>query len=166
MYKRQVWGWAEFKVGVIGQRNVQRVDGKEEEGLSKGYICLKSNRIMSTKARLLIAALVVLCIGLFFYFKPAPDRSVEAASQRVEAKALYVAMSKGEAALYLNEVINVTGVVKGVDGQTLMLRPGIACRMEGDFDAPRAGETVDVKGRVLGFDDMFGEVQLDFAVLQ
>jgi len=120
---------------------------------------------MSTKARLLLAVLVGLCIGLFFYFKPAPDRSVEAASQQVEAKLLYVAMSKGETAMYLNEVINVTGVVKGVDGQTLMLRPGIACRMEGEFVTPRAGETVSVKGRVLGYDDMFGEVQLDFAVL-
>ena len=133
--------------------------------LHKGYICFITHCIMSTKARLLIAAVVGLCIGLFFYFKPAPDRSVEAASQRVEAKALYVAMAKGEAAPYLNEVINVTGVVKGVDGQTLMLRPGIACRMEGDFVAPRAGETISVKGRVLGYDDMFGEVQLDFAVL-
>ena len=121
---------------------------------------------MSAKARLLIAAVAVLCIGLFFYFKPAPDRSVEAASQRVEAKALYVAMSKDEAAPYLNEVISVTGVVQSVEGQTVMLQPGIACRMEGDFDAPRAGETVSVKGRVLGFDDMFGEVQLDFAVVQ
>ena len=133
--------------------------------LQQGVHLFQTNSIMSTKTRLFIVALVGLCIGLFFYFKPAPDRSVEAASQRVEAKVLYVAMSKGEAATYLNEVINVTGVVKGVDGQTLMLRPGIACRMEGDFDAPRAGETVSVKGRVLGFDDMFGEVQLDFAVL-
>ena len=141
-------------------------EGKKEDGFIKGYICFKISRIMSTKARLLLAALVVLCIGLFFYFQPAPDRSEEAASQRVEAKALYVAMSKGEAASHLNEVINVTGVVKGVDGQTLMLRPGIACRMEGDFDAPRVGETVSVKGRVLGYDDMFEEVQLDFAVLE
>ena len=133
--------------------------------LQQGVHLFQTNSIMSTKTRLFIVALVGLCIGLFFYFKPAPDRSVEAASQRVEAKVLYVAMSKGEAATYLNEVINVTGVVKGVDGQTLMLRPGIACRMEGDFAAPRAGETVSVKGRVLGFDDMFGEVQLDFAVL-
>ena len=133
--------------------------------LQQGVHLFQTNSIMSTKARFFIVALVGLCIGLFFYFKPAPDRSVEAASQRVEAKALYVAMAKGEAAPYLNEVINVTGVVKGVDGQTLMLRPGIACRMEGDFVAPRAGETISVKGRVLGYDDMFGEVQLDFAVL-
>ena len=150
---------------MIGKRNVQRGSGKKGGCFSKGYICFKTNSIMSTKARLFIAALVVLCVGLFFYFQPAPDRSEEAASQRVEAKALYMAMSKGEAATYFNEVINVTGVVKGVDGQTLMLRPGISCRMEGDFDAPRAGETVSVKGRVLGYDDMFGEVQLDFAVL-
>ena len=121
---------------------------------------------MSAKARLLIAAVAVLCIGLFFYFKPAPDRSTEAAQQQVEAQVLYMAMSTGQVAQYLNEVISVTGVVQSVEGQTVMLQPGIACRMEGDFDAPRAGETVSVKGRVLGFDDMFGEVQLDFAVVK
>jgi hypothetical protein len=127
---------------------------------------LKTIRIVSTKARLLIAAVTVLCIGLFFYFKPAPDRSTEAAAQQVEAKLLFAEMSTGQVAHYLNEVISVKGVVLSVEGQTLMLQPGIACRMEGDFDAPRAGETVSVKGRVLGFDDIFGEVQLDFAVVQ
>lgn len=127
---------------------------------------MKTIRIVSTKARLLIAAVTVLCIGLFFYFKPAPDRSIEAAAHQVEAKLLFAEMSTGQVAHYLNEVISVTGVVLSVEGQTLMLQPGIACRMEGDFDAPRAGETVSVKGRVLGFDDIFGEVQLDFAVVQ
>ena len=121
---------------------------------------------MSTKARLLIAAVAILCTGLFFYFKPAPDRSTEAAAKQVDAEVLFTEMSTGQVAYYFNEVIRVTGVVQGVEGQTVMLQPGIACRMEGDFDAPRAGETVSVKGRVLGFDDMFGEVQLDFAVLQ
>ena len=121
---------------------------------------------MSAKARLLIAALAVLCIGLFFYFKPAPDRSTEAAAQQVGAEVLFTGMSTGQVSHYLNEVISVTGVVQSVEGQTVMLQPGIACRMEGDFDAPRAGETVSVKGRALGFDDMFGEVQLDFAVVQ
>ena len=127
---------------------------------------MKTIRIVSTKARLLIAAVTVLCIGLFFYFKPAPDRSTEAAAQQVEAKLLFAEMSTGQVAHYLNEVISVKGVVLSVEGQTLMLQPGIACRMEDDFDAPRAGETVSVKGRVLGFDDLFGEVQLDFAVVQ
>ena len=121
---------------------------------------------MSTKARLLIAAIVVLCIGLFFYFKPAPDRSTEAAAQQVGAEVLFTGMSAGQVSHYLNEVISVTCVVQSVEGQTVMLQPGIACRMEGDFDAPRVGEIVAVKGRVLGFDDMFGEVQLDFAVVQ
>lgn len=121
---------------------------------------------MSTKLRMLIAAAALLGIGLFLYFKPSPDRSVEEAALRVDAKVLYVAMSTGEVTTYLNEVIDVTGVIKGVDGQTVMLQPGIACRMEGEFVAPSAGETVSIKGRVLGFDDMFGEVQLDFAVLE
>ena len=140
--------------------------GKKEHGFIKGYLCFKTIRIMSTKARLLIAAIVVLCIGLFFYFKPAPDRSTEAAAQQVGAEVLFTGMSTGQVSHYLNEVISVTGVVQSVEGQTVMLQPGIACRMEGDFDAPRVGEIVAVKGRVLGFDDMFGEVQLDFAVVQ
>ncbi|MAI22698.1 MAG: hypothetical protein CL828_01460 [Crocinitomicaceae bacterium] len=121
---------------------------------------------MSTKLRMFIAAAALLGIGLFLYFKPSPDRSVEEAALRVDAKVLYMAMSTGEVTTYLNEVIDVTGVIKGVDGQTLMLQPGIACRMEGEFVPPSAGQTVSIKGRVLGFDDMFGEVQLDFAVLE
>ena len=143
-------------------------NGRREEGtrVHQGLHLLQNHPVMSITARLLIAAVAVLCIGLFFYFKPAPDRSSEAAAQQVEAKVLFAEMSTGQVAHYLNEVISVTGVVLSVEGQTLMLQPGIACRMEGDFDAPRVGETVSVKGRVLGFDDIFGEVQLDFAVVQ
>ena len=85
--------------------------GKKEHGFIKGYICFKTIRIMSTK-RLLIAAVAVLCIGLFFYFKPAPDRSTEAAAQQVEAQVLFTAMSTGQVGHYLNEVISVTGVVQ------------------------------------------------------
>ena len=119
-----------------------------------------------TKPRILLAAILVAAIGLFFYFQPAPDRSVESAELAVESKALYKALAGGEKAAYLDRVVAVTGAVKGVDGQTVMLRPGIACRMEGEFTAPRAGETITVKGRVLGYDDMFGEVQLDFGVIE
>ena len=119
-----------------------------------------------SKSRFLLVGMLVAAIGLFFYFQPAPDRSAESAEMAVESKVLYKALSSGDKATYLDRVIAVTGAVKGVDGQTVMLRPGIACRMEGEFTTPRAGETITVKGRVLGYDDMFGEVQLDFGTIE
>lgn len=122
--------------------------------------------IPMTKFRLLLAALLLAGIGFYFYSQPAPDRSTESAQTAVESKVLYKALAGGDAADYLDQVVAVTGVVKGVDGKTVMLRPGIACRMEGEFEVPTAGETITVKGRVLGYDDMFGEVQLDFGVFE
>jgi hypothetical protein len=120
---------------------------------------------MKLTLRLFLLAALAVGTGLFFYFKPAPDRSTESASKVVEAKVLFKDMSGGEAAEYLDQVVAVSGQVKGVDGKTLMLKPGIACRMEGEFTAPEQNESVTVKGRVLGYDDMFGEVQMDFCVI-
>ena len=120
---------------------------------------------MKLTLRLLLLAALAVGIGLFFYFKPAPDRSTESASTVFEAKELFMLMYDGAATEYLDQIVAVSGQVKGVDGKTLMLQPGIACRMEGEFTAPERNEWVTVKGRVLGYDGMFQEVQMDYCVI-
>jgi hypothetical protein len=120
---------------------------------------------MKLTLRLFLLAALAVGTGLFFYFKPAPDRSTESASIVIEAKELFMLMSDGAVPEYLDEIVAVSGQVKGVDGKTLMLQPGIACRMEGEFTSLKRYEWVTVKGRVLGYDEMFQEVQMDFCVI-
>lgn len=120
--------------------------------------------------RLLIAVLALsMAAGLYQYFRPAADRSEAASTDIVDAETLFRVFSTADerpASDFLDQVITVTGTVGSMDGNTLILEPGVACRMEVQPAAPPApGATVAVKGRVIGYDDMFSEVQVDFAVL-
>lgn len=121
-------------------------------------------------ARYLILGMALLAgATAYFYFKPAENRAESVAQIEIEASRLYVIMAKGSAeeqSTYLNQVVRVTGVVNKFDGSTLLMVPGISCRMENGIPKGIAGgDEISLKGRVLGFDDMFSEVKMDFGVL-
>jgi len=125
------------------------------------------------KLRRVVSAIVLVALALAtaLYFKPAADRSEMEASNALTAGALYAAMAgktDGENSTYLDQVISISGNVIKQDGQVLILEPGIACRLEAAVsgDEWKAGDVVQVKGRVLGYDDMYDEVQVDFAVVE
>jgi len=133
----------------------------------------RPQKIETMKLRRVVSAivLVALAIATALYFKPAADRSEMEASNALTAGALYAAMAgktDGENSTYLDQVISISGNVIKQDGQVLILEPGIACRLEAAVsgDEWKAGDVVQVKGRVLGYDDMYDEVQVDFAVVE
>jgi len=63
---------------------------------------------------------------------------------------------------YMGQVVTVEGIPSSVTERTLLLKPGVACALSDAIGKEVAGTLVRVKGRVVGFDPIFGEVQLDF----
>jgi len=120
----------------------------------------------------ILAAVIAASIafGLYQYFRPAENRLEAEATTSVEAAVLYEAISSGNDAAradFFDHIIAITGTVSSQEGKTLILEPGVACRLEQapTADVP-AGTVVTVKGRVIGYDDMFMEVQVDFALIR
>lgn len=120
--------------------------------------------------RILVAVIAAsIAFGLYQYFRPVEDRLEADATTSVEATFLYEVISGADEvakAEFFDRIIAITGTVSSQDGNTLILEPGVACRLE---QAPtsnvKAGTEVTVKGRVIGYDDMFMEVQVDFAMI-
>lgn len=124
--------------------------------------------------KVLIVFLVICVAGIGTYFyvfhKPHRDIAGESAEMDVQAAMLVDEYSSDRVAAdeqYLDQVIMVQGVVVEVDSTHLKLESGIYCDMHKDTDVSglMEGDAIAVKGRVVGYDELFGEVRLDNCTL-
>ena len=108
-------------------------------------------------------------IGWLMMERPHRDIGAEAARFRMVPQELVQAMAAGDStsAVYLNEVVELFGVVDSDDGKRVALKGGVLA----SWDSTRAhrlleaGELLRVKGRVTYYDNMFDEVRMDGLVL-
>lgn len=103
------------------------------------------------------------------YNKPHKDYASEEVAKSWTADELvdwYTSHPAEEHAQWQDQVIGVTGEVSSADDRGVILAPGVVVTWEAGAapDAAPSGQ-VSVKGRVVGFDDLFGEVRLDHARL-
>ena len=117
-------------------------------------------------ALLIIAATV---FGMSEYRRPAADRSKEGSVVFISASQIHASFANGDSmqiAQWMNDVVQVTGVVQSLQANAVILVPGVVCALETPMASAswKKSEEVTIKGRVLGFDDLFNEVQLDFCV--
>ncbi len=126
---------------------------------------------MKKKRNLKIAAVAILIVAsgaLYGYYgilyKSARDVSSEESAFSVPANGLageYAANANAANAKYLNRAIEIKGRVTAVKDSIIILDDKVVC----GFDAAPAATAVDknitVKGRCIGFDELFGEVKLD-----
>ncbi len=103
------------------------------------------------------------------YNKPHKDYASEEVAQTWAADELvawYTSHPAADHAQWQEKVVAVTGEVTSADDRGVILAPGVVVTWETGAapDAALSGR-VTIKGRVVGFDDLFGEVRLDHARL-
>ncbi|MUV02303.1 hypothetical protein GN157_01140 [Flavobacterium rakeshii] len=112
--------------------------------------------------------LLVLAAAYYFYFgflyKEARDITAEAPAYTLTAPDIveeYQTNAATADSMYLNKTIVVIGNVNDNDSISVSLEPGVYC----SFDVPAKniipGKNIKIKGRCIGFDELFGEVKLD-----
>jgi hypothetical protein len=124
--------------------------------------------------KVLIAVLILgaLALGGYFYVFHKPHRDVQAEEASIELNSaeLLSSFENDMAAAnekFLEKTIAVKGLIQEVQGNMLILEPGVICNMVEGFDAGAAkpGNKVIVKGRVISFDELLEEVRLDNAAI-
>jgi hypothetical protein len=109
---------------------------------------------------------LALAFGLVQYFEPARDHGDQSVLMTLSAEDLLDMYSSGntEGSVRIGEVIAVRGTVKSSGASALVIHPGISCSMADPWSPSDdwIGKEVTVKGRLVGFDALFGEVQLDY----
>lgn len=122
---------------------------------------------------LLLLAIVGGAAAYFYVFhKPHRDVAGESASLITPADALVNEFKldlDAANAKYLDKVVEVKGLVSEEDSEHILLESGVYCVFLYGGEQPLigAGVPVSLKGRVVGFDELFEEVRMDFCeVLQ
>ena len=65
--------------------------------------------------------------------------------------------------IYINQILKIKGIINTVSENQLILHPGIACLVDSNIKINRVipKDTIEIKGRCVGFDDLFLEVKMD-----
>jgi len=127
------------------------------------------------KNRVLIISIVIIIIAFAgayvwygYLYKGARDVNGEEAAFTVTAESLtadYQAAQQTADAKYLNKTIVVSGIVTTVADSVVTLNDRVFCGFEKKMNEPE-GKEVAIKGRCIGYDELFGEVKLDQCTLK
>ena len=119
---------------------------------------------------LLVAATVAAAAFAYsLYNKPHKDYSKEEVTKSWTANELttwFATHSEAEHAQWQDQVVVVEGVISSASDAGAILESGVVVTWEENKNpGTEIQGLVSVKGRILGFDDLFGEVRLDHAEL-
>tara|TARA_B100000780_G_scaffold209271_1_gene149312 strand:- start:4422 stop:4811 length:390 start_codon:yes stop_codon:yes gene_type:complete len=122
---------------------------------------------MKTKG--FILAIIVIIIGYLSYnYMYQEHRNVleEKASFSMSSVRLYSIFNNTSTEShreYLNKIIEFDGLVNSINEGLLVIKPNIVCKLDSNFSIANLniGDTLILKGRCIGFDDLFMEVKMD-----
>lgn len=123
------------------------------------------------KKKLIITLAVVLLLGAaaaYVYYgvlyKEGRNIAEEEAAHTLPAAKLVESYTANQAkadSLYLNKTIEVQGVVTAAQDSVLTVGGNVFCSFDTLPDKTKLNKPVTIKGRCIGFDELFGEVKLD-----
>ncbi|PWA07244.1 OB-fold protein [Flavobacterium psychrotolerans] len=117
---------------------------------------------------IVISLLVVILVGLIGYnyvmFGGARDLSTEDANFTVSSKSIsgeFAANIDASNKKYLEKAVAIKGTITAVTASELTLDNTIICTLNNPNTSFKKDQTVTVKGRIVGYDDLMGELKLD-----
>lgn len=124
---------------------------------------------MTKKIKILSISIVVIALvavlGLNFVLnKGARDVSSEDTAYNLNSKKIiedYASNSEACNKIYLDKAIAISGTVTSIKGKELILDHSIICNLNELDTTLKENQTIIVKGRLVGFDDLLGEIKLD-----
>lgn len=99
-----------------------------------------------------------------FLYKPARNISSESSAYSVPAHGLageYETNTQKADAKYLNQALEIKGKVTEIRDSLIILDSKVVCGFDVKPENAALDKNITVKGRCIGFDELFGEVKLD-----
>lgn len=64
---------------------------------------------------------------------------------------------------YINKIIDFEGSISAIESDFIVIKPSIVCVLDSNFSVSQLtiGDSLNLKGRCIGFDDLFMEVKMD-----
>lgn len=126
-----------------------------------------------TKIKILVVLLVISFGPYYIYqnvlYKDARDINNEESQLTITAKNLekeYTLNPKAGDSKYLNKTIEIEGIVSEVTDSSMTIDRTVFCKMNGKVNKTLMSKKINIKGRCIGFDDLFEIVKLDQCSIQ
>lgn len=71
--------------------------------------------------------------------------------------------SKKASQNYINKIIDFKGSISAIETDFIVIKPSIVCVLDSNFSVSQLtiGDSLNLKGRCIGFDELFMEVKMD-----
>jgi len=116
-----------------------------------------------------LIVMLVLVVGAYtgykYLYKDHRNITKEVAILETSAAQLQAQFQNDLAVGILNKTIQVSGVVTEIEGKTLTIDEKVHVSFTKEPTALQLGNTVHIKGRCIGYDDLFDLVKIDQAIL-
>lgn len=99
--------------------------------------------------------------GYKYLYKDHRNIAQETAVTAVSANEMLAAFQNENGTDFLNKTIIVNGIITQIEANSITLDEVVQCSFDRVIDGMEAGRQVSVKGRCLGYDDLFEIVKLD-----
>ena len=112
-----------------------------------------------------IIPIIVLATFVYYTQSLKPDYTSKEPVLTTDAHDLVWRFQMNEGSELLNQIVKVNGKVTGIDSLLVILDHQVICAP--DLSAglvPSIGESITVKGRCIGYDDLLKELRLDHVV--
>ena len=124
---------------------------------------------MSKKAKIILASLIAIALIAFaainyVFHGGARDLSSEETAFTVSSTALTAEFTANLAASnkkYLEKAVAIKGVVTEVDVNQVIVDNTVICSLKAPDSSIKKDQKVTIKGRLVGYDDLLGEIKLD-----
>lgn len=117
------------------------------------------------KRRLLLLLVIIIAISGYFGYKymyqDHRDISSEAAKVDVATEDLLQMFKESETPDVLNSTVQVTGTVTETDANSITLDNNVQCSFDTVVQEVQINDKLTIKGRCIGYDDLFEIVKLD-----
>ncbi|MEC4003912.1 hypothetical protein OX283_004535 [Flavobacterium sp. SUN052] len=128
---------------------------------------------MSSKFKKIVIAIALLLVAGYFAFDyvmhgGARDVQAEKSAFTVKSTSFFNEFSSNAdlaTKKYLNKPVEISGIISSIKDSIVTIDNTILCKMKDLKDISKELKTVTIKGRVVGFDDLMGEIKLDECTL-
>ncbi|WP_242093231.1 OB-fold protein [Aestuariivivens sediminicola] len=119
---------------------------------------------MKKFAFILIIGIIIFIIGYNYIYQDHRNIEKEKPAFVIDAKILaeqFEIDPVSSETKYLNQTMEISGIVTAINENTIILDNKVFCQFSEDIVALQKDNSIKVKGRFIGYDDLLEEIKLD-----
>jgi len=126
---------------------------------------------LSKKSKLILVLLIFGAVAVFVVYKYSMQPPAKIESKKVDFTGTsdeFLAKVKEDFSVWQDKVVVISGNITNSDQNGITLSNQIYCQFREDVDktSVQQNQTIKLKGRVIGYDDLLEEVKLDQCIIQ